>query len=86
MKTRDRWVFAAVLLVLLASAAAAQQQQGAGSAPKTVPTPRLADGKPDLTGVWGGGRGGGGGARQAEDDGSGNLSEVFPRGAAHPTR
>jgi hypothetical protein len=86
MKTRDRWVFAAVFLVLLASAAAAQQQ-GVASAPKTVPTPRLADGKPDLTGVWGGGRGGGGGgARQAEDDGSGNLSEVFPSRRCAPNQ
>ena len=86
MNTRDRWVFAAALLVLLASAAAAQQQPGAASAPKTVPTPRLADGKPDLTGVWGGGRGGGGGARQAEDDGSGNLSEVFPSRRCAPNQ
>ncbi len=34
--------------------AAAQQQQ------QNVPTPRTADGHPDLSGVWGGGEGGGG--------------------------
>ena len=38
-----------------------------------VPTPRVPDGHPDLSGVWGGG-GGGGGGRPVDDDGSGNLS------------
>src|SRR6476619_2711090 len=47
---------------------AAQQQN--------VPTPRTADGHPDLSGMWGGGGGGGGAAKPDE---KGNLT-VLQRG------
>src|SRR5947207_9926625 len=58
---------------------------GGAQAAADVPTPRLPDGHPDLSGVWGGGAGGGGG-RPAEDDGSGNLSEVFPSRRCAPNQ
>src|SRR3954463_4074027 len=45
---------------------AAQQQQN-------VPTPRTADGHPDLSGMWGGGFGGGGGVKPDE---KGNLVQL----------
>jgi hypothetical protein len=55
-------VSAIAFLVILAAPAtqAAAQAPGGGQKP-TVPTPRTADGKPDLSGRWGGGGGGGGG-------------------------
>src|SRR5258705_10982552 len=49
--------------------------QGTAQAPQNVPTPRAADGHPDLSGMWGGG--GGGGA--AKPDEKGNLT-VLQRG------
>src|SRR5882672_11254536 len=49
-----------------------------------APTPRMPDGHPDLSGVWGGG--GGGGGRPVDDDGSGNLSEVFPSRRCAPNQ
>jgi hypothetical protein len=46
-------------------------QQGQTS---PVPTPRTADGHPDLSGLWGGGGGGGDGAEENRPDEKGNLS------------
>jgi len=45
---------------------------GASQEPTTssAPTPRLADGSPDLNGRWGGGGGGGGGVKVIESDGT----------------
>jgi len=46
-------------LALWAPAVSAQRGGGAApAAPANVPTPRAADGHPDLTGRWGGGGGG----------------------------
>jgi hypothetical protein len=45
----------------------------------------MPDGHPDLSGVLGGG-GGGGGGRPVDDDGSGNLSEVFPSRRCAPNQ
>src|SRR5215510_1388022 len=79
-----RLLCVAAIALLVTVGALAQQPQRAGAAPAT---PRMSDGHPDLTGVWGAGRGGGGGgARQAEDDGSGNLSEVFPSRRCAPNQ
>ncbi|PYR63026.1 MAG: hypothetical protein DMF88_26115 [Acidobacteria bacterium] len=72
-----------VYLALAASFAVAIASLGHA---QDAPTPRMPDGHPDLSGVWGGGGGGGGGARQAEDDGSGNLSEVFPSRRCAPNQ
>src|SRR6476659_959619 len=79
---------AALIAVTGASLAFAQGRAGGAqgaAAGADGPTPRRADGHPDLSGVWGGGAGGGGG-RQAEDDGSGNLSEVFPSRRCAPNQ
>ena len=88
MSRRLVYLTVAACLAVACTSLAFAQGRG-GSAPRAaagdVPTPRLADGHPDLTGVWGGGRGGGG-ARQAEDDGSGNLSEVFPSRRCAPNQ
>ena len=63
-------VAAAMTVVSLAA-------QGAAQAPaQNVPTPRTANGHPDLSGMWGGGGGGGGAAKPDE---KGNLT-VLQRG------
>jgi hypothetical protein len=63
--------FAAAMTVVSAAA------QGPAQAPQqTVPTPRTANGHPDLSGMWGGGGGGGGAAKPDE---KGNLT-VLQRG------
>ncbi len=48
-------------------------QQAAGGEGEAVETPRTSDGKPDLTGRWGGG---GGGGRARQEDPSGNILVV----------
>jgi hypothetical protein len=56
---------------------AAQQDQNPSTAlGASLPTPRTADGHPDLSGMWGGGGGGGGAAKPDE---KGNLT-VLQRG------
>jgi len=57
-----------------AAPAAPQGGRAGGAAPQNAPTPRTADGHPDLSGVWGGGGGGGGGDKPDE---KGNLRVVF---------
>ena len=47
----------------------------AASAAKAMPTPKTADGHPDLSGMWNGGRGGGGGIKP---DAKGNLTLLAP--------
>jgi hypothetical protein len=50
--------------------------RGAGAGPaqaQNMPTPRMADGHPDLNGAWGGGGGGGGGRGDSPFDEKGNL-------------
>jgi len=79
---------AAFIAVTCASLALAQGRGGGApnaAAGADVPTPRLPDGHPDLSGVWGAG-GGGGGGRPVDDDGSGNLSEVFPSRRCAPNQ
>ncbi len=71
------------LLVIIAVAAgvlAAQSQSGWSAAP----TPRMPDGKPDLSGVWG--AGGGGGGRDLVELEPGKLVEEFPSRRCGPTQ
>jgi hypothetical protein len=53
----------------------AQSRPAGGGAAASVPTPRTADGKPDLNGRWGGGGGGGAGA--------GGVQAIEPDGRVH---
>jgi hypothetical protein len=53
--------------------AAPQGGRAAGAGQQNVPTPRTADGHPDLSGMWGGGGGGGG----DKPDEKGNLTVLF---------
>src|SRR5262245_31917506 len=87
MRRRFAYVSVAAMIALAMASFAVAQGRGGGAqgAAANVPTPRTPDGHPDLSGVWGGG-GGGGGGRQAEDDGSGNLSEVFPSRRCAPNQ
>jgi hypothetical protein len=74
---------ASIAAAALAMAGSAHAQSN-GAAPAAA-TPRTADGKPDLTGMWGGG-GGGGGGRPVAEDGNGSLSEVFPSRRCAPNQ
>ena len=71
-----RWtVLTACLAAALALIPAAVQAQSNGQ----TATPRLANGKPDLTGTWGGGAGGG-----AQADAEGNLVVLNRSRGCHP--
>ena len=89
MLRRSLYLMVAALIAVTGASLAFSQGRAGGAqgaaAGAGAQTPRLADGHPDLSGVWGGGAGGGGG-RQAEDDGSGNLSEVFPSRRCAPNQ
>ena len=62
--------------LILASKDAVAQARPASNSPSTsVPTPRTPDGKPDLSGRWGGGGGGAGGA--------GGVRAIEPNGQVH---
>jgi hypothetical protein len=69
--------------------AAAEGQAGGGAArgpgagtDANAATPRLADGHPDLNGMWGGG----GGGREFEVDDKGNATDIFPSRRCAPTQ
>ena len=66
---------AAVSLLLIYLDAAAQTRPASNGAAASVPTPHTPDGKPDLSGRWGGGGGGAGGA--------GGVQAIEPNGQVH---
>lgn len=79
---------AAFVVVSAASIALAQgrgggARGGGAAAQANAPTPRLADGHPDLSGTWGGG---GGGGREYEVDDKGNATDIFPSRRCAPTQ
>lgn len=65
---------------MLAAGQRAQSQSGESA---VVPTPRRADGRPDLSGNWTGGGGGGGFGGLKVDEATGNITQTFlARGAS----
>ena len=60
---------------------AAQRGGGAGPAQDNAPTPRMADGHPDLSGFWGGGGGGG-----VKPDEKGNIVQLTAARLCHQTQ
>ena len=85
-----RSVYLSVLLLAAAAAlavtAASQAQTNAGAAPAQVATPRMPDGKPDLSGLWTGQGGGGGGGRAYDVDERGNITDIFPSRRCAPSQ
>lgn len=71
---------AVVAACLLSVPVLAQEGDGGGARPSEVdlkaPTPRLSDGKPDLSGRWGGGANYGGGVAQQRFDENGNFHNL----------
>ena len=81
--TRFSAAFAGAALISLISVQAAPRygaapqgaRVGGAAQQQNVPTPRTADGHPDLSGMWGGGGGGGGGGDKPDE--KGNLTVLF---------
>jgi hypothetical protein len=86
--TRAYSYIGALAIAAMASAVpAAQMQSGASNGdPAAMPTPRTADGKPDLTGTWVAGGGGGGGGRPLVELEEGKFAEEFPSRRCGPTQ
>lgn len=84
---------AASFALAVASLALAQGRGGGGgagaraggAAEANLPTPRMPDGHPDLSGMWGGG-GGGGANREYEVDDKGNATDIFPSRRCGPSQ
>jgi len=73
MRTAVTRLGAAFAIAALASFFPLHAQQRQQQQQQNVPTPRTADGHPDLSGMWGGGGGGGG----DKPDEKGNLTVLF---------
>jgi hypothetical protein len=85
--TRRFGLSAAVLLAAASLSSVfiyAVQAQTTGAA-QSAATPRLSDGKPDLSGIWGNVGGGGGGAADKPDE-SGNLTVLTKGRPCHPSQ
>jgi len=72
-----------VAALALAVTISGQTRTNANASNGEAATPRTADGKPDLSGMWGGG---GGGGRPVDVDEKGNLEEIFPSRRCGPTQ
>ena len=85
--TRAVTFMGALAIAMIAGAAPTAQMQTTGAAadPAAAPTPRTADGRPDLTGTWTAGGGGGGGRDLLEVE-EGKFVEEFPSRRCGPTQ
>jgi hypothetical protein len=75
----------AVAALAMAVSPEAQTTTTGNAAGASVPTPRTADGKPDLSGMWVAGAGGGGGRAYAVDN-QGNITDTFPSRRCAPSQ
>jgi hypothetical protein len=75
-----RLVYVLAIVTIATGVPAAQTQSNASAA-----TPRMPDGKPDLSGVWAAGGGGGGGRPVLEDE-RGNVTDIFPSRRCAPNQ
>ncbi|MBI2185597.1 MAG: hypothetical protein HYU37_00570 [Acidobacteria bacterium] len=77
-------LYAAAALLVAAGAAGLQAQtNGRAASGAAAATPRMPDGKPDLSGMWAPGAGPG---RPVEVDEKGNVEEIFPSRRCGPTQ
>ncbi|MBI4886239.1 MAG: hypothetical protein HY824_04035 [Acidobacteria bacterium] len=83
MRRRFLHIAPALALAAAASTIAAAAQTRAAGPGAAVATPRMPDGKPDLSGMWGGG---GGAGRPVDVDDKGNVEEIFPSRRCGPTQ
>ena len=78
-----RFVYSSATVLVAMAALALTPSSRAQANAAGAATPRTADGKPDLSGMWGAG---GGGGRPVDVDERGNLSEIFPSRRCGPTQ
>jgi hypothetical protein len=76
-------VVSVAALALTVSTFGQTRTNGNASNGEAAATPRMPDGKPDLSGMWGAG---GGGGRPVDVDEKGNIEELFPSRRCGPTQ
>jgi hypothetical protein len=76
-------VAVSVAALALAVTISGQTRTNGSASNGEAATPRTADGKPDLSGMW---SGGGGGGRPVDVDEKGNVEEIFPSRRCGPTQ
>lgn len=79
MASNKSWVFHYGVIALFAVAGMVSASLAGAQSPAGAETPRLPDGKPDLSGVWGGGSGAG-----PQPDEDGNFTQLTRGRDCHP--